>query len=275
MKPSSFEYQRPDSLAAAMAALAGQEATPMSGGQSLLILLRMRMTEASTLIDVSRLPELSASSLDQGILRIGAGTTHAAIEDGLVPDASCGMMARVAGGIAYRAVRNVGTIGGSLALSDPAADWPVCLLALGASVVVQGESGERRHAMADFLTGTFTTLLEPGELLTRIEMPALPTGSRWGYAKLARKHGAFADSLGAAVLPAGGDPRMVLGATMEHARLLTRSMEALARDPDLGWDVLAPILRDDIAEADPNADAYRLRCHVATLRKALLQARGY
>ena len=266
MKPSAFDFVRPEALPAALALLAGPRAAlPLAGGQSLLVLLRLRLTEADLLVDVGRLPELGGAALAGGCARIGAATTHAAIEDGLVPDASRGLMRHVAAGIAYRAVRNLGTIGGSLALADPSADWPLCLLALDAAVVLHGPRGARQVAIDDFLLSAFSTRLAADEILTAIEIPELAAGSRWGYAKLARKHGAFADSLAAVVWPAGGTPRVALGATMGRPVLLPRTQAALP-----GSDAaLDAAMRADIGDADPDADAYRGRCHVATLRQAI------
>ncbi len=248
VKPSVFDFARPATLPDALAML-DDTAVPLSGGQSLLVLLRLRLTTPEMLVEVARLPELTATGQAEGRVRYGAATTHAAIEDGVVPDASCGLMQRAASGIAYRAVRNLGTIGGSLALADPAADWPLCLLALDAAVVLQGPDGARLVGMDAFLISAYTTALQPGEIITAIEVPVLPPGSRWGYCKLARKHGAFADSLVAAVWPAGGAPRIALGATMRRAVLLPRTMAALA-----AGDGLDAVMAAEIAEADPDAD---------------------
>jgi carbon-monoxide dehydrogenase medium subunit len=280
VKPTAFDFERPDALPAALELLAEPAASvPLSGGQSLLVLLRLRLTAPERLVDVARLPELIGATRSAGVMRIGAATTHAAIEDGLVPDTTLGLMRHAASGIAYRAVRNLGTIGGSLALADPSADWPVCLLALDASVRLHGPAGERRVKIDDFLISAFTTALVPGEILTAVQVPDLPEGSRWGYAKLARKHGAFADSLAAAVWPSGGTPRVVLGATTTRPALLRRTQQALVTRQALatqqaGAERTAAIeaaMAEDVAEADPDADAYRRRCHLATVRRAVRQ----
>ncbi len=271
MKPSAFGLVRPRGMADALEALrAGAGAAPLAGGQSLLPLLRLRLTALDTLVEVARLPELAGGTVVERGVRYGAACKHAAFEDGAMPDASLGFMRQVAAGIAYRAIRTMGTIGGSLALADPAADWPAALLALDAVVILLGQAGERRVAMDDFLVGAFTTALEPGELIAAIEVPALPSLSRWGYAKLARKHGAFADSLAACVWPKGGAPRVVLGATTGRPVLLRRTMAAWA-DGD-AWREAA--MAADVADAEPDADAFRRRCHMATLRRALQQAVG-
>lgn len=276
MKPSAFDFVRPAALPEALAALSGPDAgVPLSGGQSLLVLLRLRLTAVERLVDVARLPELAGTARSQGGMRIGAATTHAAIEDGLVPDTSLGLMRHVAAGIAYRAVRNLGTIGGSLALADPSADWPLCLLALDAAVLLRGPggerlvapAGERRIAIDDFLVSAFTTSRATDELITGVVVPDLPAGSRWGYAKLARKHGAFADSLAAVVWPAGAAPRVALGATMTRPVLLRRTQDALAGAGGALDDAMAA----DVADADPDADSFRRRCHLATIRRAVSQ----
>jgi carbon-monoxide dehydrogenase medium subunit len=268
VKSSAFDFMRPDTLTDAIGVLAGSRpAVPLAGGQSLLVLLRLRLTAAELLVDVARLPELAGAVRYPGGLRIGAATTHAAIEDGLVPDQSLGFMREVASGIAYRAVRNMGTLGGSLALADPSADWPLGLLALDAGVVLHGPGGERELTMDEFLISAFTTRLAPDEIVTAVKAPDLTAGSRWGYAKLARKHGAFADSLAAAVWPAGGSPRVALGATMTRPVLLRRTQDALAA----ASGTLDEALVADIEQADPDADAFRRRCHLATVRRALRQ----
>jgi carbon-monoxide dehydrogenase medium subunit len=268
VKPSAFDFVRPDALTGALSVLAGpRAAVPLSGGQSLLVLLRLRLTAPELLVDVARLPELAGAVRSAGSMRIGAATTHAAIEDGLVPDTSLGLMRHVAAGIAYRAVRNLGTIGGSLALADPSADWPLCLLGLEATVLLHGPGGERRVPVDDFLISAFTTTLAADEILTAVHVPDLPVGSRWGYAKLARKHGAFADSLAAVVWPAGGAPRVVLGATMTRPVLLRRTQDVLAGAPGQ----LEAAAAADVADADPDADSFRRRCHLATIRQAVRQ----
>ena len=133
MKPARFVMERPRDLAAALSMIADADSATkiMAGGQSLGPMLNLRLVEPDRVIDISGVPELRRIDRTDGSLVIGACVTHADIEDGRVPDVANGMMARVAGGIAYRAVRNRGTIGGSLAHADPAADWVSALSALG------------------------------------------------------------------------------------------------------------------------------------------------
>ena len=140
MKAAPFDYIRPKTVAEASAALAqdGVTTAAIAGGQSLVPMLNLRAALIDLLVDLSRLEELKAVSETPAGLQIGALTSHAAIEDGKIPDLFGGLLRRVAGQISYRAVRNHGTIGGSVALADPAADWPGCLIVLGASVRVAG-----------------------------------------------------------------------------------------------------------------------------------------
>src|SRR5882724_6225476 len=154
MKPAAFDYARPTSVAEAVKLLAGNaQAKVLAGGQTLGPMLNLRLAQPALLVDITRIPELAAVAEDADSVTIGATVTHAAVEDGRIADPTGGFLARVACGIAYRAVRTRGTIGGSLAHADPAADWLSCLAALGAQVVVAGAAGTRRVRLAGFVRG--------------------------------------------------------------------------------------------------------------------------
>ena len=219
MKPAALDYQRPATLDAALAMLAeaGPAGRVIAGGQSLGPMLNLRLTRPEMLIDITGIAELRETTRgDDGVL-LGACVTHAAIEDGSVADATHGVLARIAGGIAYRAVRNRGTIGGSLAHADPAADWVTVLAALGAEAVIAGAAGERRAPMAGFVTGAFETVLDAGEILRGVRLPALSEAAQWGYYKFCRKAGDFAEAMAAVLFdPETGAARTVIGAT--HAQ---------------------------------------------------------
>ena len=250
MKPSAVAWHRAASLDDAVAALRDDpSAMPLAGGQSLVAMLGLRVTAAERLVGIAHLPELASVSENAGVLRIGAGVTHAAIEDGRIPDATDGLLAHVASGIAYRAIRNLGTIGGSLALCDPAADWPVALLALDATVITT----TRDIAIADFLRGAYATALTQGELIRAVEILRFAPGTRWGATRIARQAGAFADSLCVAVHRPGAPPRIALGATGRGAVLLASSTP------------------EAIGAADPDADSFRRRCHLAAATRAVRQ----
>jgi len=209
MKAASFELAYPADLAEATALLARPDSRPLAGGQSLGPMLNFRLVRPSLLVPISGVPALRGVEETAESVTIGACVTHAAIADRLVPDIGLNVLARIAEGIAYRAVRNRGTIGGSLCHADPAADWPTTLTALGADVLT---SGGRRIPMQGFIRGAFQTALLPGELLVAISVPNLRAGARWGYVKACRKPGEFAHAM-AAVLIDGPVRRAVIGAT--------------------------------------------------------------
>jgi carbon-monoxide dehydrogenase medium subunit len=186
MKPAAFEYSRPSDWAEALRMLS-DGARPAAGTQSLGPMLNFRLSQPARLADLRHLPGYAGVEVADGIVRIGAGTTHAAIEDGAVPGRLGTILAGIAGRIAYRAVRNRGTIGGSLAHADPAADWVATLPALGGTAIALGPRGERRIPLSGFVQGVFTTALADDELLRAIELPVLADGARWGHWKFCRK----------------------------------------------------------------------------------------
>src|SRR5271170_8074794 len=189
MKAAAVDYVRPRTLAEAVDLLAAHpgEARVIAGGQSLVAMMNLRVASPGLLIDISRLPELCSVSDGADAVTVGACVTHAAIEDGRVADPSRGMMPRVAASLAYRAIRNRGTIGGSLALSDPAPEWPAVLAALDAEAVLCGPNGRRSLKCSEFATGIFETKLADDEIIEGIRIPKLSTDARWGYLKLCRK----------------------------------------------------------------------------------------
>ena len=231
MKAPAFDYVRPQSLSEAVGLLAagGGEARVVAGGQSLVAMMNLRIATPRLLIDIARLPELSAVAEDEDSVTLGAGVTHAMIEDGRTPDPSRGLMPRAAAGLAYRAIRNRGTIGGSLALSDPAAEWPAVLAALDAEAVLFGHNGRRSLNCTEFITGIFETKLADDEIIEGIRIPKLSTDARWGYLKLCRKSGEFASGLAVAVADrVRGHYRIVLGAANGAPLLLGTASQVLA-----------------------------------------------
>src|SRR5215472_3393606 len=205
MKAPAVDYVRPRSLAEAIDLLAHApvETRVIAGGQSLVALMNLRLASPGLLIDIARLQELQVVADHADAVILGACVTHAAIEDGRVPDPSLGLMPRAAATLAYRAIRTRGTIGGSLALSDPAAEWPAVLAALDAEVVLYGSSGRRSLKCAEFTTGIFQTRLADNEIIESARVPKLSADARCGYVKLCRKSGEFADALAVVV----ADPR--------------------------------------------------------------------
>jgi aerobic carbon-monoxide dehydrogenase medium subunit len=231
MKPADFAYVRPGSLEEALRLLADNAGRGrlLAGGQSLGPMLNLRLATPELVIDVGRLPELQRVETTNDGLVIGAGVCHADFEDGRVPDVARGLLQRVAAGIAYRAIRNRGTIGGSLAHADPAADWPPVMIALGAQLNIASTRSRRRIAAADLATGVLATVLEPDEMIEAIEIPKITNELRWGHYKIAAKHGDFAESLAVAVIHKNGTgARVVLAGRSQGPLLLSDAGRVLA-----------------------------------------------
>jgi carbon-monoxide dehydrogenase medium subunit len=229
MKPAAFSYARPQTWSDALKLIAAG-ARAGAGTQSLGPLLNLRLAQPDTIADLRHLPDYAGVTVVGDVLRIGAGTTHAAIEDGLVPGRIGEIMADVARRIAYRPVRNRGTIGGSLAHADPAADWVAVLPALGATAIALGPRGERRIPMAGFVTGIFETALAADELLRAVEVPVLPPDARWGHWKFCRKVGEFSKATACVLAQPGRAPRAVLAA-LDVPPLVIEDAAALMSDP--------------------------------------------
>lgn len=216
MKPASFAYLRPADVAEACPALHAAEgaAKLMAGGQSLGPMLNLRLVQPATIIDIAGIPVLRRADQDGARIEIGATVTHAAIEDGRAPTDGIPLLRRVAGGIAYRAVRNRGTIGGSLSHADPAADWVNLLSALDASYRLAGASAYRQVKATDFMAAAFETALQPGEILESVTIPRLSPKARFGHVKIARKAGKFAMAVSVVVVDEpNGICRALIGAT--------------------------------------------------------------
>jgi len=209
MKAAAFELSRPGTLAEAATLLTQPGAGALAGGQSLGPMLNLRLARPMMLVPITHLAALREVTETATSVTIGACVTHAMISDGGVPDIGLNVLARVAEGIAYRAVRTRGTIGGSLCHADPAADWVNVLTALGAEVLT---NRDRVLAVRGFILGAFRTSLQPGELVRAVRIPKLAPDARWGYVKACRKPGEFAHAM-AAVLVNGGITRAVIGAT--------------------------------------------------------------
>ena len=269
MKSANFSYIRPSSLKEAETILsADTDAVPVSGGQSLIPLMSLRMSTCSQLVDLARLPDLQICKESATHVTIGAGITHAMIEDGRVPDPARGMMQKAARHIAYRAVRCHGTIGGSVAMADPAADWPCILLALDAHVLLFSSKGERRIALDDFLRSTYETAIAAGEIIVAFEIPKLPESARTATSKVNRKTGAFADAFAAVVLN-GSQSRVTAGAIGTRAHILHETSKALAaKYPEK--DLVALIEQDISPLIDP-ADAYKKHLHMTNIRRAIAE----
>jgi aerobic carbon-monoxide dehydrogenase medium subunit len=188
MIPAPFDYVAADSPAHAIELLAehGDDAKLLAGGHSLLPMMKLRLAAPAVLIDIGRLTELAGVSIDDDDLVIGATTKHAALAASSLVQADAPLLAHAAAQVGDPQIRHRGTIGGSLAHADPAADLPMALLALGGSVQLQGPGGTRTVAADDFFAGFFETAMEPDELLTHVRVPRKP-GVPWGYQKFVRR----------------------------------------------------------------------------------------
>lgn len=194
MKSPAFDYVRAESPAHAFALIAehGDDARVLAGGQTLLATLNLRLSQPALLIDIGAIDVWRGIAVNGGTLRIGALTRHVDIEESALVARAAPLLTMAAPHIAHRAIRNLGTIGGSIAHADPAAEWPACIVALDATLVLAGAGGERRVAAADFFLGLYTTAIRPDELIAAIEMPVAAAGERHHFDELARRHGDYA-----------------------------------------------------------------------------------
>lgn len=222
MKPAPFTYSRANSAAHAIELIqaSGGFAKYISGGQTLGPMINLRLTQPDALIDVSGIAEMRQVQESATEVRLGAAIRHAEIEDGKTADPSQGLMVRAARTLAYRAIRNRGTIGGSLAHADPVAEWPTIFTALGATIHVTGVSGSRAVPIGDFLVGYLTPAMDEHDLITAISVPRLSNGCRTGFQKFCRKSGEFAHSLAAVVLEGKKVARVALGCAIGKPILL-------------------------------------------------------
>lgn len=269
MKAAPFEYVRPKSVAEASVALGrrGANTAAIAGGQSLLPMLSLRVALIDLLVDLSRLDDLKLVTETPDSVWIGALTTHAAIEDGKTPDIFGGLMRRIAGQISYRAVRNHGTIGGSVALADPAADWPCCLIALDATVRIAGRNGVRVEKVTEFVQDAYATTLTTGDIIMGFDIPAPKAPLRWGFAKVARKSGAFAHSIAVVAQDRDGLVSAVLGAAGTRPQALTATAAQLA-DPSCSEQQVRAAIATDLHAHFAGLDAYQKRMHTANILRA-------
>jgi carbon-monoxide dehydrogenase medium subunit len=270
MKPAVFDYKRARTLpeAAEFLVAGNGDAKILAGGQSLTPMLNLRLARPHILIDIKRAEGLRELAGDASVMSIGTGWTHAEIEDGAFEDPTQGLLPYVARGIAYRAVRNRGTIGGSLSHADPAADWISTSAALGATLVSQSADGRKRRLPADsFLEGAFQTRLDAHDVLVAVEVPRLSDKARWGYYKICRKSGEFANAIGVAIFdPKTGLSRVLAGATDGPPVLLPETAKILA---DKGASAAGDHVAVEIASVLSGHDIVARQLHATAVRRAL------
>lgn len=275
MKPAAFDYVRPNDAGEAVAALSDHEwgARVLAGGQSLVPMLNLRLSPVLRLVDISRIEELRGFEEDADAVTYGACVRHGEFEDGKVPDPARGIMRHVASRIAYRAIRNRGTIGGSVSLADPSADWIPVVMALDASFIIRGREGERRADSAQMFLGPYATALGEHDILTGIRVPKLARAARWGYYKIIRKAGEYPMTTASVVLdPDRGRCGVVLGA-VNRGHLTMGRVCAAMRGAEAWSTQLEAALRDairlDLEEAGRDQDSYEMKlCETTLLRAA-------
>jgi aerobic carbon-monoxide dehydrogenase medium subunit len=239
LKAPSFAYAKPRALEEVFELLErhGEAAKILAGGQSLIPALNMRLSAPEVLVDITGLSSLRSITLEQGVVRIGALTTHADIEKSAVVARHVPMLAQAVPHIAHPAIRNRGTLGGSIALADPAAEYPACLVALEATVAVTGKGGERLVPAQDFFKGLFEVDLQPGEIVAAVEFPAIGKDERSVFLELTRRHGDYAiiglaahkaATLRLVFLGAGATPVFAMHASREIS--VEAAQKALDRD---------------------------------------------
>jgi len=276
MKPAPFSYYRAKSMDDAIETVAKFDgyAKYLAGGQTLGPMMNLRLAQPELVVDISNLPDLHAASLEADHLVLGAGIRHSMIEDNLVPDVSGGLMSRAAAGIAYRAIRNRGTIGGSLAHADPSAEWPTVLYALDAKIVTKSGAGHREITINDFFVGALTTLLRDDEVIQNIKIAKFPKGLRWGFEKSSRKAGEFAHSLAIAIVdPAGHRSGVTLGAISETPVRLAATSNLLAENKHSAPSKTSVFsaVREDIVSSGIELDDYEMQIHSRAVNKAIEQ----
>jgi aerobic carbon-monoxide dehydrogenase medium subunit len=272
MKAARFDYVRPADVGEALAALAKADggAKLLAGGQSLGPMLNLRLARPSLLVDVSRLESLARVDDIDAAFRIGAGVTHSRIEDMRGRLAGGEMLCEVAAGIAYRAIRNRGTIGGSIAHADPAADWPLALAALGAVINIRAVGGVRSIPVEQFVLGAFSTALQDTEIIESIDVPKLSRAGRYGYYKFCRKTGEFAEASAAAVFdPEKGSARVYLAAVRPVPISLAALASRVAREGKSATSGEA--VARAIAEAAGDLDPVERRMAASVTTRALQQ----
>jgi carbon-monoxide dehydrogenase medium subunit len=282
VKPAPFAYRRPATLEEALSLLAehGNDAKVIAGGQSLIPLLNLRLSRPALLVDINRLPGLDALAAGNGILEIGALARHADVEHAPETRECCPLLHEALPNIGHAAIRNRGTIGGSIAHADPAAELPAVACALGATVAIVGPSGAREIAAEDFFITYLTTALEPDELVVALRFPrqAARTGSCW--LEFARRQGDFALAGVAALVAREPDGRCAW-LRVACAGVGEKPLVAARAGPFAGESETAAAFADfaeSVAgEADPPSDLhgsawYRRKLLGELVRRALATA---
>jgi carbon-monoxide dehydrogenase medium subunit len=268
VKPAPFGYAKARSLEQAIELLGSGEARVLAGGQSLMATLNMRLSSPRLLVDINRIEGLDDIKRRGGALEIGALVRHAQAENSEMIARDAPLIARAMPHIGHPAIRNRGTIGGSIAFADPAAELPACLLALGGEVEIAGPEGRRTVKADDFFMGLFETALSPADVLTAIRIPAATPETRVGFAEFSRRHGDYAIAGLAAcarAYPNGlGDVRLAffgVGVTPVRARAAESALTGVMDDDRIAGAVAA--LQQDLTPGDDVQSSGKLKQHLA------------
>jgi carbon-monoxide dehydrogenase medium subunit len=237
MKASAFRYARATSVSDALQLLVtnGDKAKVLSGGQSLVPAMNLRLISPEMIVDIGQIAELRGVTVTSDILRIGALTRHVEIAGSSEIARHAPLLVEAVAHVAHPAIRNKGTLGGSLAHPDPAAELPACMLALDAAIVIQGPAGERRVAAADFFTGIYQTALSPEELLIAVELPVARINASHFFDEFARRHGDYAIGLAARAMverDAKSDLRLAYFAVGDRPMLAAAASGLIGRELD-------------------------------------------
>jgi len=272
MKAAAFDYARATSVGNAIALLAehGERAKVLSGGQSLMPAMNLRLLAPELIVDIGALDELRGINTRESLVVIGALTRHADLQNDPVVAARLPLLKEAAAHVAHPAIRNRGTIGGSLAHADPAAELPACMIALNATIVVRGAGGERRIPAEKFFTGIYETMLSPQELLVAIELPLAPKNSAHFFGEFARRRGDFAIvGLAAQAVVANGrfeDLRPVFFGISDRPFLVTAAagLTGKAATPE-ALSLALQALGDELDPPQDQAASAAMRRHLARI----------
>jgi carbon-monoxide dehydrogenase medium subunit len=277
--PAAFEYERAATLAAALKAVGTRNTKVMCGGQSLIPLLRFRLTQVKRIVDIGHLKQLQGVSKAKGVIRIGAATTYRALLDAKVLRDDCPLLAEVTERIGDRQVRNIGTIGGGLAHADPSADMPGAMLALDAQFVVRSAKGKRTVAARDWFRGPFESAMKAGELLTDITITVPARGTGAAYESFEQAASGY-PLVGAAAVVTRAKGKVTAAALaftgLGEVPFLATGIDKLV-GTDGGTAAVAKVAAASAAGVDANEDIhasaeYRLHLAKVAARRALLRA---
>ena len=283
MKPTRFHYHDPETIEEVLALLAehGSEAKILAGGQSLVPLMNFRLARPSHLVDINRVSPLDYLTQENGAMRIGALTRQRTVERSEMVRQQNPLLVEATEQIGHPAIRNRGTIGGTLAHADPAAEWPALALAMDATMILRSARNQRSVSASDFFVTYLTTCLEPDEMLTEIRMPSLPIGAGWSFLELSRRHGDFA-LVGVAVWLAADADGVCTGGAISFTGVgpgpvRARKAEARLLGERLGKELIQDVAGAVSEELEPDSDLhasaeYRKRVSGVLARRALTVA---